>query len=63
MSTIGQSLWPVMLYIANLPPEIRINAEYILLGGLWLGPVKPTMKIILEPIIKAIDEIDLPLQI
>ena len=39
-----------------------MNAENLLLGGVWLGPVKPQMEIVLEPIITEINKIDLPLQ-
>ena len=50
-----------MMGITNLPPKIRMNAEYLLLAGVWLGPVKPDMKIILQPILESITNINLPL--
>ena len=38
-----------------------MNAEYLILAGVWLGPVKPNMKMILKPIIQRINEINIPL--
>ena len=35
------SLWLVFLSILNLPIEIRMKAENILLVGLWYAPTKP----------------------
>lgn len=35
-----------------------MNVNYILLGGVWLGPVKPDMKVILKPIIDKINSFD-----
>ena len=46
------SLWPVYLLILNLPPAIRVCAENIVLCGLYVGPTKPDVKILLEPIMK-----------
>lgn len=62
MFCAGQSLWPIILCITSLPPEIRMNAEFLLLGGIWFGPVKPDMETILTPILEAINKIDIPLQ-
>ena len=45
------SIWPVYLVILNLPPTIRMNAENILLCGLWVGPTKPPMDKLLEPVV------------
>lgn len=47
------SLWPVYLIILNLPAKIRMNAENILLAGLWVGPTKPPMNLLLGPIMKS----------
>ena len=38
----GQSIWPFHLCITSLPPEIRMNVDYLLLAGVWLGPGKPS---------------------
>lgn len=55
----GQSLWPVQMCITSLPPQIRMNVDYLLLGGIWLGLVKPDMKLILEPVLKKIEQLDI----
>ena len=44
------SFWPVLLMITSLPPDIRMNADNIILAGVWQGPVKPPMNIILPPV-------------
>lgn len=44
------SLWPVYLVILNLPAAIRMKAQNIILCGFWVGPTKPIMKLLLEPI-------------
>ncbi len=51
------SLWPVFLVILNLPREIRMNAENIILCGLWVGPCKPLMSVLLQPILKTLREL------
>lgn len=52
-STIA--MWPVYLTILNLPPNIRMNANNMLLAGLWVGPKKPEMSLLLDPIVKNIN--------
>lgn len=59
---IGQSIWPVLLSVTSLPPKIRMNVDYLLLAGIWLGPVKPDMKLILQPVIEKIDHFDVTIQ-
>eukprot|EP00731_Ephydatia_muelleri_P031481 Em0022g995a len=54
----GLQLWPIELCIANLPPEIRYNVQYHLVGGLWLGSVKPDMNKILKPILTRIKKLE-----
>jgi len=44
------SLWPVYLQILNLPPAIQMRGENILLCGLYVGPAKPNMKLLLQPL-------------
>ena len=59
LSTIGiplfksssTSMWPVYVTILNLPPSIEMKAENITLDGVWVGPHKPSMKLLLDPII------------
>ena len=48
------SIWPVYLVVLNLAANIRMNAENIILCGLWTGPSKPIMKILLDPVVKCI---------
>ena len=55
----GQSMWPIEMAVTSLPPKIRMNANNLLLGGVWLGPVKPDMKVILKPIRDKIEELNL----
>lgn len=50
------SLWPVFLVVLNLPREVRMNAENIILCGLWVGPCKPLMSVLLQPILKTLRE-------
>ena len=52
---IGQSIWPVVLSTANLPPASRMNVSNLILAGIWLGPVKPTVDIILKCILEKLD--------
>ena len=51
------SLWPVFLSILNLPASIRLKAENVLLTGLWYGPSKPPMKLLLYPILASLREL------
>ena len=53
-SLLGQSLWPVQLCITNLPPDVRMDLRYLLFAGVWLGPLKPEMSIILQPVLDKI---------
>jgi hypothetical protein len=50
--------------VTSLPPEIRMNVAYLLLGGIWLGPTKPNMELILGPVLEKISTlrifIDIP---
>ena len=45
-------LWPVYLVILNLPPDVRMNAQNVVLAGLWYGSKKPPMNLLLEPIME-----------
>ena len=44
------SIWPVYLVILNLPAHMRMNSENVILCGLWLGPTKPIINLLLKPI-------------
>ena len=50
--------WPIYLAITNLPPTIRMNLDYLLLAGVYCGPNKPSMEIILPPVLAAIRRIE-----
>lgn len=50
----NQSFWPILLAVTSLPPGIRMNAENLILAGVWQGPVKPPMKIILGQVLDKI---------
>eukprot|EP00731_Ephydatia_muelleri_P013443 Em0007g753a len=49
----GLQLWPIELCIAK-----RYNVQYLLVGGLWLGSVKPDMNKILKPILTRIKKLE-----
>ena len=49
------SIWPIQLCITSLPPEVRMNIQNLVLAGVWLGPVKPNLLVILKPILERID--------
>ena len=51
------SLWPVLLSIVNLPPNIRMNKDYILLAGVWFGSVKPPLMVTLKALLDKIDSL------
>lgn len=53
----GQTLWPIQLCITSLPPNVRMNFRYLLLAGVWLGPVKPMMDTILRPVLESIHKL------
>ena len=55
---LGQSLWPIELSITSLPPHIRMNVDYLLLGGIWLEPIKPDMNTILQTIIEKVNSLN-----
>lgn len=44
------SIWPVYLVVLNLPAHVRMNAENVLLCGVWVGPEKPLMNLLLDPV-------------
>ncbi len=47
------SIWPVYVVLLNLPASVRMNAENVILCGIWNGPGKPVMSILLDPISKS----------
>ena len=50
-------LWPVFLVILNLPRNIRMNAQNIVLAGLWYRSKKPPVHLLLKPIIEKLDRL------
>ena len=52
------SLWPVSLVILNLPSKIHTKAQNILLAGVWVGPCKPPMKLLINPVVNAIKQLN-----
>ena len=51
------SLWPVLLQVLNLPPSIRFKAENIIMCGMWYGIRKPDMKLLLDPVVKTLEDL------
>ena len=51
------SLWPVYLVILNLPANIRTNSENVILCGIWVGPTKHVMKLLLDPDMQRIQQL------
>ena len=45
------------LVILNLPAHIRMKAENIIICGVWVGPTKPIMNLLLEPITKCLRQL------
>lgn len=52
------SMWPVYLIIQNLPINVRVNAENVILSALWVGPTKPSMKILLDPVVSSLQHLE-----
>ena len=49
------SIWPLYLVINELPYNLRIRKENMLMAGLWFGTKKPAMNTFLKPMIKSIE--------
>ena len=49
-----QSIWPILLSVTSLPPGVCMNAENVVLAGIWQGPIKPPMNLILTPVLDKI---------
>ena len=45
------SLWPCYFIVNELPYQLRLLKENIIIGGLWFGEEKPNMHVFLKPII------------
>ena len=52
-----------MLALTSLPPALRMqcslcqtsNVSNLILAGIWLRPVKPKMKMLLDPVLEKLD--------
>lgn len=53
------TLWPVYLEIGNYPPSIRFRTENTIICGFWIGQSKPDLNMILKPILKVIDNLNI----
>lgn len=51
------SLWPVYLVILNLPANIRMNSENVIMCSLWVGPTKPIINLLLDPVMKSLQQL------
>ena len=49
-----QSIWPILLSVTSLLPGVRMNAENVILAGIWQGPIKPPMRLTLPPVLDKI---------
>ena len=45
------SLWPCYFIVNELPYQLRLLKENMIIGGLWFGEEKPNMRVFLKPII------------
>ena len=51
------TMWPVYLAILNLPPSKRFKSQNVILSSLWVGPSKPPMNHLLEPLTQRISQL------
>ncbi len=51
------SLWPVYLMVTNIPPQLRVKIDNLIVAALWFGPTKPNMDILFQPILKSISSL------
>ena len=50
----------MFLTILNLPVNIRMKAENVLLAGLWYDPTKPPMRQLIEPVLENLQQLSAP---
>lgn len=43
------------MFTTSLPPEVRMNVENMIVAALWLGPCKPSIEVLLPPVLSKID--------
>lgn len=51
------TLWPVFFRINELPPNVRFNQNFNLLGALWFGSKEPDMSLYLAPFVKEMEDL------
>lgn len=51
------SIWPVYLVILNLPAHVRMNSQNIILCSVWVGPSKPIMNLLLDPVCEYLQQL------
>ncbi len=56
--SVKHSIWPIYLSIVSLPPHLRMRKDFIMLAGVWFGPTKPDMEVILKPVLEEVDRIN-----
>ena len=47
----------MFLVILNLPPDVRMNAQNVVLVGLWYGSKKPPMHLLLKQVMQKLDQL------
>ena len=55
----NQAFWPILLAVTSLPPGVRMNAENLILAGVWQSRVKPPMNFILGQVLDKIKQINI----
>lgn len=44
--------------VTSIAPKLRMKAENLIVSALWYGPVKPSMDILLKPILSDIKHVN-----
>ena len=52
------NLWPMYFVINELPYELRIRTENMIISGLWFGESKPNMNVFLQPIFTELTDLE-----
>ena len=45
------TIWPIIIALSILPPNIRMNKDNLVVVALWVGEVKPPMQLLFEPLL------------
>lgn len=54
----NMSLWPLFFQVNELPYSKRKEPDYMILGGLWFGPQKPSVLSFTEPFLKSLKPLE-----